>query len=76
MAKNIKKLTESQLELLQIKSQQIQTVIKQAQALQNNNDKRIERMKVELGIEEGDCKDWRISKDGKSFEEIEKPKKE
>jgi len=74
--KDIKRLTASQLELLQVKSQQIQTIMNQAQTLQNQNQKRIERMKVELGIGEGDCKDWRMSKDGKQLEKIEKPKKE
>ena len=63
-----KALTESQLELLQTKVQQIRNLMQQAQALQNQNAARVERMKTELDIPAKEAKEWRISKDGKSFE--------
>jgi len=70
--KEFKALTESQLELLHMKNMQIQDILNQATALQRNNMKRIERMKIELGIPELEAKQWRLSKDGKGFER-EKP---
>ena len=73
--KEFKALTESQLELLQTKVQQIQAVLKQAQVLQNQNAARVERMKAELAIPAKEAKEWRISKDGKGFEREKRVKK-
>ena len=73
--KEFKALTESQLELLETKVQQIQVVLNQAQALQNQNAARVERMKTELAIPQEEAKEWRISKDGKGFEREKKIKK-
>ena len=66
--KEFKALTESQLELLQTKVQQIQAVLNQAQVLQNQNSVRIERMKIELDIPQQEAKEWQMGKDGKGFE--------
>ena len=73
--KEFKALTESQLELLQTKVRQIQTVLNQASALQKNNMARIERMKVELGIPQQEAKEWQMGKDGKGFEREKQVKK-
>jgi len=73
--KEFKALTESQLELLQTKVQQIQNLMQQAQALQNQNAARVERMKTELAIPQAEAKEWRMSKDGKGFEREKKIKK-
>ena len=73
--KEFKALTESQLELLQTKVQQIQGVLNQAQALQNQNAARVERMKAELAIPAKEAKEWQFSKDGKKFEREKKIKK-
>jgi len=73
--KEFKALTESQLELLQTKVQQIQAVLKQAQVLQNQNAARVERMKAELAIPAKEAKEWQFSKDGKKFEREKKIKK-
>jgi len=73
--KEFKALTESQLELLQTKVRQIEVVLNQAQALQNQNAARVERMKAELAIPQAEAKEWRMSKDGKGFEREKKIKK-
>ena len=73
--KEFKALTESQLELLQTKVRQIEVVLNQAQALQNQNAARVERMKAELAIPQAEAKEWRISKDGKGFEREKRVKK-
>ena len=73
--KEFKELTESQLELLQTKVRQIEVVLNQAQALQNQNAARVERMKAELAIPQAEAKEWRISKDGKGFEREKEVKK-
>ena len=73
--KEFKELTESQLELLQTKVRQIEVVLNQAQALQNQNAARVERMKAELAIPQAEAKEWRMSKDGKGFEREKKIKK-
>ncbi len=73
--KEFKELTESQLELLQTKVRQIEVVLNQAQALQNQNAARVERMKAELAIPAKEAKEWQFSKDGKKFEREKKIKK-
>jgi len=73
--KEFKALTESQLELLQTKVRQIEVVLNQAQALQNQNAARVERMKAELAIPAKEAKEWQFSKDGKKFEREKKIKK-
>ena len=70
--KEFKTLTESQLELLEVKVRQIEVVLNQASVLQKNNMARIERMKVELGIPQAEVKGWQLSKDGKGFEREKK----
>jgi len=75
--KEFKALTESQLELLEMKVAVIKEVINQSQnimnratALQQENSARIERMKSEPGLDipQAEAKEWRMSKDGKGFE--------
>ena len=75
--KEFKALTESQLELLEMKVAVIKEVINQSQnimnratALQRENSARIERMKAEPGLDipEAEAGQWQLSKDGKSFE--------
>ena len=73
--KEFKALTESQLELLQTKVQQIQNLMQQAQLLQNQNAARVERMKTELAIPQAEAKEWQMSKDGKGFEREKEVKK-
>ena len=73
--KEFKALTESQLELLQTKVRQIEVVLNQAQALQNQNAARVERMKAELAIPQAEAKEWRMGKDGKGFEREKQVKK-
>jgi len=73
--KEFKALTESQLELLQTKVQQIQNLMQQAQALQNQNAARVERMKTELAIPQAEAGQWQMSKDGKGFEREKQVKK-
>lgn len=72
--KEFKALTESQLELLDVKIGQIQNTLKQIQLLQTQNTERIERMKSELGIPAKESRQWQFSKNGKNFER-EKPVK-
>jgi hypothetical protein len=82
--KEFKPLTESQLELLEMKVMQIQDVTNQAQnimdqatALQKQNMNRIERMKSEPGVDipEVEIEQWQLSKDGKNFEREKEIKK-
>jgi len=73
--KESKPLSESQLELLETKSQQVRIVLNRAQDLQRQQQQRIERMKIELDIPENEIKQWQVSKDGKAFEREKQIKK-
>jgi len=82
--KEFKALTESQLELLEMKVAVIKEVINQSQnimnratALEQENSARIERMKSEPGVDipKDDAWKWRMSTDGKSFEREKEIKK-
>jgi len=73
--KEFKALTESQLELLQTKVQQIQAVLKQAQVLQNQNAARVERMKAELAIPARKLKNGNLARTVKNLSEKRKSRR-
>lgn len=84
--KENKALTESQLELLAIKSRQLIAFINQFESAQKEGKRRLDKMeeetvnrirvmKVEVGILEMEIDQWNLSTDGKSFWREKKVKK-